>query len=44
MMQGRQRQRRRRLNSEFAVFQSSSRAFQLAYFVKCMRTLLEWNS
>ena len=37
-MQGRRRQGK---NSKFSVF--SSRQFLLAYFVKCMRTLLEWN-
>ena len=37
-------QRKHRLKSEFAFIQSSSRQFQLTYFVKCRRTLLELNS
>ena len=36
--------RKRRLKSEFVFFQSLSRLFQLGYFVKCKRTLLEPNS
>ena len=33
-----------RLKSEFAFIQSSSQQFQLTYFVKFRRTLLELNS
>ena len=44
LMPGRRRQGKCRLNTEFAVFQSSSGLFQLAYFVKCTRALLELNS
>ena len=36
--------RKRRLKSEFAFFQTPSRLFQLAYFVKCKKSLLEPNS
>ena len=43
-MRGRRRQLKRRLKSQFAVFQSSSRLFYLAYFVEGMRTLLKMNS
>ena len=41
---GRRRQRKRRLKSEFAFFQSWLRLLQVTYFVKCRRTLLKWNS
>lgn len=41
---GRLWQRRCRLEFEFVFFQSSSRLFQLAYFVKCKQSLLELNS
>ena len=34
----------RRLKSEFVFFQSLSQLFQSTYFVKCRRTLLEFNS
>ena len=37
-------QRKRRLKSEFAFFQSWLRLFQLTYFAKCRRTLLKLNS
>ena len=37
------RQRKRRLKIEFAFFQSLSRLFLPAYFVKCRRTLLKLN-
>ena len=43
-MRGRRKQVKRRLKSEFAVFQSSSRLFHLAYFVESTRTLLELKS
>ena len=36
--------RRCHLEFEFMFFQSSSLLFQLAYFVKCKRSLLELNS
>ena len=36
--------RERRLKSEFAFFQSLLQLFQLTYFVKCTRTLLNLNS
>ena len=32
------------LKSEITFFQSLSRQFHVAYFVKCRRTLLELNS
>ena len=32
------------MKSEFAIFQFFRRLSQLAYFVKCMRTLLKLNS
>ena len=35
--------RKRRMEIEFTFFQSLSRLLQLAYFVKCKRTLLELN-
>ena len=35
---------RRRLKGEFVFFQSLSRLFQLAYFVKCWQTFLKLNS
>ena len=38
------RPRKRRLESEFAFFQSLSRLLQLINFVKCKRTLFEPNS
>ena len=38
------RKPKRRSKSDLAFFQSSSRLFHLAYFVKCGRTLLELNS
>ena len=38
------RPRKRRLESEFAFFQSLSRLLQLINFVKCGRTLFEPNS
>ena len=41
---GRRRQRKRRLKSEFAFFQSSLRLLQVTYFVKCKRTLLKLSS
>ena len=37
----RRRPRKRRLKTEFALFQSPSRLLQLIYFVKCKRTLLK---
>ena len=37
------RQRKRRLKSEFALFQSLSQLFLSTYFVKCRRTLMELN-
>ena len=40
----RRRWRKRPLKNEFAFFQSLSRLFQLAYFVKSKPTLLELNS
>ena len=40
----RRRPRKRLLQSEFAFFIPLWRLFQLAYFVKCKRTLLEPNS
>ena len=43
-MRGRRKQVKRRLKSEFAVFQSSSRLFHLAYFVESTGTLLELKS
>ena len=39
-MRERRRQGKRHLKSEFLVFQSSSRLFHLAYFVKCEDELL----
>ena len=42
-IQRRGRQRERRLNSEFAFFQSLQRLFLPTYFVKCRRTLLKLN-
>ena len=35
---------KRRLRKEFVFFESSSQLFQLSYYVKCCRTLLELNS
>ena len=39
----RRRPRKRPLKTEFAFFQSLSWLFQLAYFVKCKRTILEFR-
>ena len=41
---GRRRQRKRRLKSEFAFFQSWLPLLQVTYFVKCKRTLLKLSS
>ena len=41
---GRRRQVKRRLKSEYAVFQSSWRLFHLAHFIGSTQTLLEMNS
>ena len=43
-MRGRQRQRKRRLKTEVAFFQSSSRLFFFTSFVKCRRTLQKLSS
>ena len=43
-MRGRRREVKRRLQSEFAVFQSSFQLFHLAFFVECTRIRLELNS
>ena len=43
-MRGRQRLRKRRLKTEVAFFQSSSRLFFFSQFVKCRRTLQRLNS
>ena len=41
---GQRRRRKRHFKSEFTVFWCSSRLFQLSYFFKCGRFLLELNS